>query len=354
MIHQLTLRDFRSYHDRTFTFTGPATVIIGPNGQGKTNLLEALELFSVGKSWRTTTTRQLIAHQAESAQLTLSTQVGDTYGLTLTPRTRRLTRHGKARPWRQHLGQLPTLVFAPEFLHLFRADTTTRQRYFDRILVQTSPLYATALTQFQRALRHRNALLRADIPPTPADLHPWCTLLSQHGPTLHLARQSLATSLTPLLATAYAQCAGTATPASVSISNDLPPAVLTDSTALLTHLQTHAPRDIAARRTLTGPHRDQWLAHLRDHPLHATASRGELRTFFLSLLTALRATLTQHLSHPPVLLLDDVFSELDTHRQAQLQQLCHGTQTFFTTTHASHCAGFATSPQIIDITPLSA
>lgn len=344
MIESLRLHDFRNYEEKEFHFTEKNIVLWGGNGKGKTNVLEALSLLSVGKSWRETSTSDLIREGAESALI--EAQNEKTYKAILTPRSRTFERNGKKQSLKQYFGQIPSLLFAPEYLHLFVAGKKDRQRFFDRFLFQISPSYRENLTRCNRAVKQKNALLKVFDNPA-SQLTPWNEILAQTIPPLISERQELLAHINPLLEKEFQSLARSSEPLSITLN--IEEDFEATSEGVKAFFDRSTSREIAARKTLLGPHRDDFLFSLREKPLTSTASRGEERSVLLALLSSQKALLQQKLAVHPLLLLDDVFSELDQSRQDYLENLCNESQIFFTTTHEEHFQNFSYPVQKIEI-----
>jgi DNA replication and repair protein RecF len=349
MIEQLRLHDFRNYTEKTFQFTEKNVVFLGANGKGKTNILEALSLLSIGKSWRTHSTMNLIREGAESACIEARNE--NTYRVVLTPHSRTFYRHQKKQPLKQYFGQIPSLLFAPEHLHLFSAAKKDRQQFFDRFLFQISPSYRKNITHCHRAIQQKNALLKSmDIPGSNSRnpklmVQPWNEILAQTIPLIINERNEFLRKINPLIEKEFQLLAQSVEPLRITlqIEEDFE----TTIEGVRDFFQKNTPREIVARRTLIGPHRDDFLFFLREKPITSTASRGEERSVLLALLASQKILLQKKISLHPIVLLDDVFSELDQSRQNYLESLCDGSQIFFTTTHASHCANFSRPVQKI-------
>ena len=349
-IQSLILHDFRNYKERSFVFEDKV-VFWGQNGKGKTNILEALSVLSVGKSWRETTGADLILNQEDSALIQAQLDNTDAYKITIAPRSRSFERNGKKVSLKQHFGRIPTLLFVPEYLGLFSGAKLDRQKYFDRFLAQIIPGYRDNLIKFDRAKRHRNALFKAhrieSIPHFEVEIQPWNQMLLKTIPFLWEARSSFLTQLNPILQSALNTISGSNDPVAIELVS--PEKVEMTEEGIRDFFKKNELREIAAQRTLLGPHRDDFQFHLREKPILSSASRGEERSVLLALLSAQKSILTSTNHSPPILLLDDVFSELDTSRQTHLEQICEDSQVFFTTTHQEHFENFSGKVQKFEI-----
>lgn len=352
MLESLALYQFRNHGDIQFDFELPHVAFIAPNGQGKTNLLEAIYVLSTGKSWRDVKTVETIQQGCVEAsiQATINT---DKYQLLLHGATKQLERNGKKRPFKDHLGSIPTILFCPEHIRLFSGSKDERVRFFDRFLCQVDPMYATTLALCQRAHRHKTATLRQLDPDLLSwdliqdQLRPWNEILAQNLPTVWQYRQTTLEQLQPGLIQAHSQVAGKNEDLQIQIQSAED--CKADYESVLEFFTTQQRREVYARKNLLAPQRDDYLFLYRQTPLTKTASRGEERSILLALLRAQLELMQARLSVKPILLLDDVFSELDADRQGYLQRFCSKYQTFFTTTHVDHVDRFKEEIQIIKL-----
>ncbi|MCF7905816.1 DNA replication and repair protein RecF [Candidatus Gracilibacteria bacterium] len=350
MIQSLALFDFRNYQKTRFQFSEKNVVFYGGNGRGKTNILEAISLLSVGKSWRERVATDLILHGQNSAKLEMRTVDGDMFQVIIEPRGRNFTRNGKKISLKSHFGCIPTLLFVPEHLSLFADSKRSRQRFFDRFLFQISPSYRDILARNNRTLKQKNALLRREsfsYSDCATELDAWNSLLAETIPDILHARQNLLKELNPILRQTLAEISGgkDSIEMRLEVCEKWQPTIQ----GVKEFFAMHGEREGAAKRSLIGPHRDDFSFFLRGRPIRSTASRGEERTVLLALLAAQKYLLQSKLEISPILLLDDVFSELDQSRQDYLEHLCNESQIFFTTTHKSHFENFSYPVQKIRI-----
>ncbi len=345
-VRQLQVVDFRSWEQADLTFEPGSSVLIGANGQGKTNLVEALGYLATLGSHRVATDAPLIRHGCARA-IVRSTVVNTgrelTVELEITPgkaNRARVNRGPVPRP-RDVLGILRTVLFAPEDLALVRGDPGERRRFLDDLLVLRAPRYAGVRADYERVLRQRNALLktsgsarragsRGDI----STLDVWDGHLAKHGAELLAGRLNLVADLAPHLGDAYAGIAPESKPAEIgyrsSIAESLPPEygkstevradieVLTD--ALLAALVAGRDAELDRGVSLVGPHRDELELMLESYPAKGYASHGESWSFALALRLASYELLRAE-SSEPVLILDDVFAELDQRRRRRLAEV---------------------------------
>jgi DNA replication and repair protein RecF len=344
MINRLTLQDFRNYENKTFEFSEKNVVFFGRNGRGKTNILEAISILSVGKSWRETKPSDLIRNGVESALITAETNTEDLYKIIVQKRSRSFEKNEKKIPLSRHFGTVATLLFVPEYLHLFAGTRTNRLRFFDRFLFQISPELRSLLSKFNRALKQKNALLKNfDLSlfskqKLQSQLNPWNEILAETIPQIFEIRQNFLQTLNPILQTELENLSQS--PDEIQIDLVSKERYEQTRNGVLNFFEAHRQREISAKKCIIGAHLDDFQFTFRGQPIVSTASRGEERSVLLSLLSAQKQILKHTLGSHPILLLDDVFSELDQSRQDYLENLCSESQIFFTTTHQDHFQNF--------------
>ncbi|MFM9135626.1 MAG: DNA replication/repair protein RecF [bacterium] len=342
----LSLTDMRNYAAVEVAFAPGVTVLAGANGQGKTNLVEALVYLSTLGSHRVATDAPLIREGAERAVVRAEV-VRDARCTVLemeiqSGRANRARINRTAVPRsRDILGVLTTVVFAPEDLALVKGDPADRRRYLDDVLIQRQPRFAGVRADYDRVLKQRNALLksahsvrRTDRTEMERTLQVWDDQLCDLGGELMAARAELVSRLAPHAAGSYAELtagAGAfdlAYAPSVDIGDASMPEALADllREALVSRRREELDRGI----TLVGPHRDELALTLQGRPLRGYASQGESWSAALALRLASYDVLAEH-GDLPVLILDDVFAELDSARRGHLvERIAVTPQTFIT------------------------
>ncbi len=354
MINSLRLRDFRNYKDKTFQFDQRNIVFYGPNGVGKTNVLEAISILSVGKSWREQSPSDLLRSGQEqpSALINATDDQETNFEVQIQPRSRKFLKNNKAISLKQYFGTIPTLLFAPEHLRLFSGAKRERQRFFDRFLYQISPTYREALSTCQKATKHRNVILKQcqesfesdQVSIFQAQLNPWNEILARTIPQVFNERKQFVEAITPLLQEDLDLISQGTDQVLLELlqAEDYEPT----PEGVLDFFEQNFVRERGSGRTVIGPHRDDFGFILRGKPLLASASRGEERSVMLALLAAKKKLLQKTLNTSPIMLLDDVFSELDQSRQDRLGKFCADCQVFFTTTHGGHFDNFVDVQEI--------
>jgi DNA replication and repair protein RecF len=347
-VRHLQVGSFRSW-ERADLALGPGpTVFVGGNGEGKTNLVEAVGYLASMSSHRVSADGPLVRHGADQAVVRAALRRGDRELLVeieINPGRANRVRVNRAplpRP-RELLGLVRTVLFAPEDLSLVRGDPTERRRFLDELLVTRTPRLAGVRSEYDRVLKQRNALLKtARLARGKAieTLDVWDGHLTDLGGQLLAARLQLIADLAPHMARAYADVAGEgATVAGLGYSSTVPlagdgSALVAGTTLSTVEELTAALRERVAERrgdeldrgmTLVGPHRDDLVIHLGPAPAKGFASHGESWSLALALKLATFALLRAE-GEDPVLILDDVFATLDAERRAALASVARSAE----------------------------
>lgn len=333
-ITRLTLNNFRSYQDQVFTLDPSVTLIVGPNGSGKTNILEALYVLATTKSFRAKD-EALVQQGSDVLRVEATSDEADyRFAYQKQPTVaKKVTHNGVKKSLRGHIGTVPVVLFEPGDLQLLAGPPSARRAYIDTILCQTDPDYLQALNEYKRALKQRNALLRnhdyilADI------LFAWNVQLAGPAIIIRTKRQEFITYLQTKLPSLYAAIAGKDHEISINYQPNPEPATLNEA-ELLSRLEASAQRDSMAGFTTLGPHRDDLVVMFDGHHIDARASRGEHRSVVLALKLAELEYQNEFARSQPIFMLDDVFSELDTYRRGFLLEAIGDYQTIVTTTEA--------------------
>ena len=342
-LRRLSLRNFRSYDQVELEFDPGVNLIVGDNAQGKTNLLEAIAYLGSGKSFRAQRTGEMIRFGAEFSELQgeiFSQEREQTVRFLLFPgsRPRQIFRNGVKKKSTQELsGVLPTVLFCPEDLMVLKAGAAQRRRFGDFALCQLRPNYDAALTEYNRILEQKSRILRDHFerPALLEVLPEYNTRLCQVGALLISYRARFYQGLGKAAAEYHSQFSGGAEEfhleyRTVSTVKDpfAPVPELTQN--LMEHLQSHARAELETAQCLTGPHKDDFTVSLSGVDLKTYGSQGQTRTASISLKLAQRTLMGREWGEEPVLLLDDVLSELDPGRQDfVLNQIVSG-QVFIT------------------------
>lgn len=342
-VRHLSVADFRSWSAADVTFDPGVSVLVGANGQGKTNLVEALGYLATLSSHRVPTDAPLVRRGAAAAAIRAAI-VADgrelRVELEITPgRANRAKLNGSpVTRARDVLGALRTVLFAPEDLAIVRGDPAERRRFLDELLVARAPRLAGVRADYDRVLKQRAALLKSSGAARRAGggsdlrtLDVWDGHLATHGAQLLAARLAAVQALRPHAVAAYAQVAPASAPLGLHYASTLtastpelqapePPEVGLLEAALLAELARMRPQELERGVNLVGPHRDDLELRLGELPVRGYASHGESWSTALALRLGsyelLRADYP--LGAEPILVLDDVFAELDVDRRDQL------------------------------------
>lgn len=351
----LHLRQFRNYADQKVVFDAPKTILLGNNAQGKSNLLEAVELLSTLKSHRVSRDRDLILDPEPISQITAHLERElSTFDLSITLRSqggRSLSLNGQnLRRHFDFLSVLNVVQFSSLDLDLVRGGPENRRHWLDRLLVQLEPIYAYILQQYHQVLKQRNALLKQirqhsdNVSVTfQSELALWDAQLAVTGTRVVRRRDRVLERLIPLAKAWHQLISGTElleityqpnvslTLSDFSLSN-LPPEKIQQA-----FFEKIATRNIAEKQqgtSLVGPHRDDVIFTINQTPARQYGSSGQQRTLVLALKLAELQLIEEVVGEPPLLLLDDVLAELDLNRQNQLLDAIQDRfQTLITTTH---------------------
>ena len=341
-IDSISLERFRNYKDQKISFDPNCNVIFGENAQGKTNLLEAIQYLSCGRSDRAKSDRELISFQEKAAVLR-----GGVFARERDFSLRaELYREKRRKLW---VNQVPakttaelsavfqTVFFCPEDLLLIREGAAARRRFLDNALCQLRPRYAAALAAYRRAYAHKTRILRdSDQQPGLLDMLPeFNERLIQSGAVVIHDRAQFTKTLAFCAAVNHEDCSGGKETLAVSyrtVSSIPDPlaeiAVLKEQ--YRAHMESHKQAELASRLCLSGPHKDDLVVEIDGRDAKTYSSQGQTRTAALALKLAEREIYKHVTGEAPLLLLDDVLSELDPRRQEFVLNRIAGGQVFIT------------------------
>jgi DNA replication and repair protein RecF len=343
-LKNLSLTNFRNYETLSLSFDGPIQLFIGNNAQGKTNVLESVYVLALAKSHRTSRDKELIAWDAEYA--TIRSEVERRYGsvrleLQLTAKGKRAKINGmEQQKLSEYIGALNVVMFAPEDLAIVKGAPAQRRRFIDMELGQVSPTYLFYLSNYNKVLAQRNQLLK-DIAMKKSHsmemLGIWNTQLAELAVKLLRKRFEFIRKLETWAKEIHAGITDGKETLSLHYENTSP--VTEDQPvdqavqAMLAAYEEVFDREIQRGSTLLGPHRDDFSLMVNGKDVQTYGSQGQQRTSALSLKLAEIELIREEVGEYPILLLDDVLSELDEHRQTLLlETFQERVQTFVSTT----------------------
>lgn len=333
----LKLQGFRSYDTYAAKLQSGVNIVVGPNGSGKTNLLEALYVISTGTSFRAAD-RDLVRHDAPWFRIEAAYDDDIrilTYSLEETQSPKHFNLDGVKRVRLGYQQKIPVVLFEPDHLRLLSGSPSARRDYLDSVLARLQPDFARARSQFERALLQRNNILKHAERRSQAlddQLFVWNIKLAELSENIAERRLGLIDFMNDHIDELYSHIADTPSKVHLEYESDL--AVAHYKQAMLSRMESQLDKDILRGFTGVGPHRDDFALHLNGARSDVTASRGEMRSLLLTLKMIELNLLSEQNVHPPLLLLDDVFSELDSVRRRTLATLARPYQTIITTTDA--------------------
>lgn len=326
MLASLTLTDFRNFHKKQLKLSETVTVIVGPNATGKTNLLEAIYLLATGKSFRAKIEEEMINYEAEIAKVT-----GNDLEIFLTrgngyPRKKMLV-NKVPRRLLDFAGKIKVVLFGPWDMDLVTAAPTLRRHFLDSVLSQTDREYHRALLSYEKGLRQRNRLLLRirEENLSRSQLLFWDRLLIKNGDYISSQREKLINFINE-----FGKCQLEYDKSAISESR----------------LEQYSEEEVAAATTLVGPHRDDFQFEYRNSKseirnMGTYGSRGEQRMAVLWLKMAELAYIEAATGEKPILLLDDIFSELDHEHREIVNEVCYRQQTVLTTADPHYVENFS-------------
>ena len=342
-LNELTLRDFRNYEAIRCSFDPNVNLIVGDNAQGKTNLLEAIVYLSTGKSFRTRKEEELIRFDSEfcdlEARLTLEDREQTVRAVLFRGRKQRQIFIGgvKQKSAAALKGTLRTVLFCPEDLSVLKGGSAGRRKLLDDALCQLRPGYDAALTEYQRLLDHKSRILKDyhDYPSLLEPLPEFNEQMARCGAIIISTRAKYLKELEKYTAGFHGEFSGgkealTAVYQTVSTVEDPFAPKQTIYEQLRAHQESHYRAELESGQCLSGPHKDDFTVSLQGLPVKNYGSQGQIRTAAISLKLAEREIFRQDTGSEPVLLLDDVLSELDDGRQNFILNQIRTGQVFIT------------------------
>ncbi|MEK7547672.1 MAG: DNA replication/repair protein RecF [Patescibacteria group bacterium] len=345
---KLQLENFRSYKKHKFEFgkNKKLTLLVGENGTGKTNLLEAIYVLSLGRSFRSLFRDDLISWGDEYLRLNADISYDDEESANLEvfyenkpTKRKNFKKNGLSLKGSEYVGSLLTVLFHPEDLNMLVLSPSLRRRYMDIILCQTDKKYLYALSKYKKVLRQRNALLQGLR--IGEDLEVWDKELVEFGSVIIEKRIMLINFFNEKIENIYRMISGGKERVSMEYESKIIKKIPNRNFAgqnfpikklYEDELFNRRQRDIKRMETSSGPHRDDIKFYINGKEIISSASRGELRTLILAMKLVEIEFIKEKTGTYPVLLLDDVFSELDKNRKSHLMESIQNCQAVITAT----------------------
>ncbi len=332
----VTAENFRNLSHQTIEFSPNVNVIYGKNAQGKTNLLEALWLFTGGHSFRGVKDPELICFGEATCKLSLqffSEGREQTIDLTIMGKKRQFFVNGvEKRTGADLIGKFCSVIFSPEHLGLVKNGPALRRSFLDTVLCQSRPSYAKDFVRYQRTLQQRNTLLKevSKQPSLQSTLEIWDQALAERGVALIRQRREMTQFLESRSKEIYSGLSQNTEVLTMSYSTIVPDEEPITESVFLEKLERCQGNDLLLGHTSVGPHRDDLDISINGISARLYGSQGQQRSVVLSLKLAEAAVLEELTGEKPVILLDDVMSELDTDRQDYLLHRIQDQQIFLT------------------------
>lgn len=334
-VSHLSLTDFRSYSQLELSLKAGQNIFVGENGEGKTNIIEALMYLALLSSHRISSDQPLVRLGSERAYIRAKIESSDRTTLVeleinAAKANRAKVNQNPVRSQRELLGIVKSICFSPEDLDLVRGDPSERRSFLDQLLIQRSPRLAGVITDYERALKQRNSLLKSRAPQS--SLEPWNEHLANFGGEVIAGRLSLITDLEPEFQNAYKNLSEKKTAKLGYKSSITSPTPSKDENKnkILETINEINYQERERGVSLVGPHRDDLLLYLGDHPVKGYASHGESWSIALALRLASYQLFIND-GDKPILILDDVFSELDEGRREKLLAISESAEQTFVT-----------------------
>ncbi len=342
-LHSLSIAQFRNHDATVLDLKGSSHLFVGPNGSGKTNILDAVCVLSLTQSALGLGEEDLVQWEKQffRVRADAETDSGETQSIEIVcqqePRREKAAFKNDVRvSLRSLVGYIPSVVFLPSDLDLFTGSPANRRSFLDTLLCQVNGEYLACLSTFQKALKQRNSLLRniSDGLAQPSDLEPWDAQLAESAAVITQMRLELIETWNMALVSEVQQLGENWQEACIVYDRSTNSRTVLDLVEeFKRQLLTNRDRDILIGTTSVGPHRDDWHLLVDGHSLATSGSRGQQRTALLALLFLQAGYLELRKGERPVILLDDVYSELDSTHQKRVLAAFADHQVILTGTH---------------------
>lgn len=330
MLNQITLSNFRNWSSLDLDLT-ERSILVGPNGSGKTNILEAIYLLAVTRSWRAKSDRDLVGWDKDVCRI-VGADPKIEMAIQREPYLKKIKIDGLEKKATEAIGHTVIVLFEPRSVDLVTGAPSIRRRFLDVLLAQVNQNYAKSLVELQLVLRQRNHLLRriATGQSQPSEVKFWNQELIRNAEIIWQARRDFFVVAEDLFPSVYQELTGQNV-ARIKYEPSIPAEQSYEE-----RLEEHWNQDVESGSTSIGPHRDDFDFILHGFGASGVASQGEARSLVLSLKKAEIKYLSSNMGKDPILLLDDIFSELDASRRARIESIIDNHQTIITTTDLEH------------------
>lgn len=351
---ELELIHVRNHSHKQITFTPNIIVIHGPNGRGKTNILESAYIATMGHSHRTSDMKDVIHWNEDEASIIvhfMKAETPHTLQIKWGRQGKKLIRlHDNPLSQKELVGTLNTVIFSPEDLELIKGTPSLRRRFLNMEISQTSPQYYHQLTMYQRAVQQRNRVLKEYSHKAHAPVQDWDEQIATLGAQIIQKRLESLKKLNQLMDLMNRKLTNGKEDLRLQYTQPYSEhTLLVTKEALLSALQSHLVEDRRRFQTSVGPHRDDIIFYSGPMDLKRFGSQGQQRTAILSVKLSELEYIKSEVGEYPILLLDDVLSELDQERRQNLLKFIHKrVQTIITTTDTEETAGLD-NVQYIDL-----
>ncbi|MBQ8985512.1 DNA replication/repair protein RecF [Candidatus Saccharibacteria bacterium] len=314
LIKSISLTNFRNHTKYNLECNPTTTLILGENGCGKTSVLEAIYILTQGKSFRATDP-DIIKRDAEFYRIELRYDNGEKIIATYNQKKKSFEVMDKKTSRLPSKQRYPIILFLPSDLNLISGSPSSRRKYFDRFFCILNPVYASALSKYEKALSQRNKLLKENFV-NPTTIFPWNILLAKNGALISKVRREYISIINNSLTTTYRSIADNQDEVELNYQTELQENITENQ--YLSILEQNYEKDKIIGHTSFGVHKDDFEFIFNQKLADGSASRGETRSIILAIKFIEAAIIKFKLKKAPIILLDDVFSELDNERRAAL------------------------------------
>lgn len=325
IIQSIKLINFRNHSTYTLDCNNNTSLILGNNGCGKTSVLEAIYISTRGKSFRATDP-DILKHGKDFYRIELHYKSGENVITTYDGQTKTFTILDKKTKRLPQKNKYPVVLFLPSDLNLISHSPSRRREYFDRIFSEFDEKYSTNLSRYEKTLKQRNELLKNEYL-TKDSLFSWNLLLAKYGIELYNYRKKFTEEINSKITATYHSIAENQDVVSIIYKTE---PSLTSEQSYLEQLETNFDKDHYIGHTSFGIHRDDYIFNFNNKPANGSASRGETRSIILALKFIEAELINTKLHKKPIILLDDVFSELDSKRRHHLVENFKDNQVIIT------------------------